>query len=67
MTLGAFTDASYALMVRSFQGIPGKTLFDAIEFVEASLGIENSETKEVAVEESNEASLRQLEAMMRGV
>ncbi len=68
MTLGAFIAAAYALMVRTYAGIPGKNLIEAIELANESFGIEKpEEQKAVAVEQQNQASLEQLTGMLRGV
>jgi len=68
MTLREFTDAAFAFMVRTFLSIPGTHLLQAIEQANEAFGIERSEEQtEAAVEAQNEASLRQLQAMMAGV
>jgi len=55
-------------MVRTFAGIPGKNLIDAIELANESFGIEKTpEQKEASVESQNQASLEQLSGMLRGV
>jgi hypothetical protein len=68
LTLKLFIAAAYALMVRTYAGIPGQNLLDAIESTDNTFGIEQpEEVKEENVEARNEASLKQLEKMMRGV
>jgi hypothetical protein len=65
LTLGAFVNAAYALMVRTYSAIPGKNLMEAIELANESFGIETEQ--QTLVEDKNEDSLKALENMMRGV
>ncbi len=65
MTLRAFIDAAYALMVRTYAAMPGKHLLEAMDLANESFGIEKS--KEMPSEADNDASLKQLEKLMAGV
>ena len=58
-------DAAYALMVRTYAGIPGKNLLEAIDLANESFGLKSEPN--APVEAKNEASLQQLDALMRGV
>ncbi len=61
-------DAAYALMVRTYAGIPGSNLLEAVDRANESFGIEKPEEEKVAaVEQQNQASLEQLTGMLRGV
>ena len=67
LTLGDFVGAAYALMVRTYAGIPGKNLIEAIDLANESFGIEKSaQAVEASVEQQNQASLEQLSGMLRG-
>lgn len=52
-------------MVRTYAGIPGKNLLEAIDLANESFGLDGKEN--MPVEAQNQASLNQLENMMRGV
>jgi len=67
VTLRAFVSAAYALMVRTYAGIPGKTLLEAIDLANETFGMKTEEQIEAAVESQNEQSLKRLEALMAGV
>lgn len=66
MTLRTFVNAAYALMVRTYAGIPGKNLLEAIDLANESFGLETRD-KDEDVAAKNVASLNQLDAMMAGV
>lgn len=66
LTLRAFVNAAYALMVRTYAGIPGKNLLEAIELANESFGLE-TRSKEEDIGAKNAAALNQLDAMMAGV
>ena len=65
LTLRMFIQAAYALMVRTYAGIPGKHVLEAIDLANESFGIEAKEN--APVEAQNEQSLKQLSAMLGGV
>jgi hypothetical protein len=65
LTLRTFIQAAYALMVRTYAGIPGKNLLEAIDLANESFGIEQN--KNEPVETQNEQSLKQLETALMGV
>ncbi len=68
MSLRAFVAAAYALMVRTYAGIPGKTLLEAIDLANETFGIEKKpELKEAEVGAKNAAAVSQLNAQMRGL
>lgn len=58
-------DASYALMVRTYAGIPGQNLLQAVDLANEAFGLEVE--KQIPVEVENEQALEQFSAMMRGV
>lgn len=58
-------NAAYALMVRTYAGIPGTNLLEAIDRTNKAFGLEAEEQEPVAVK--NEQSLKQLQGMMAGV
>ena len=65
MTLRSFVQAAYALMVRTYAGIPGKTLLEAIDLANESFGLEAK--PQISEGAKNAAALQQLDAMMQGV
>jgi hypothetical protein len=52
-------------MVRTYAGIPGKNLLEAIDLANESFGIEAKEN--APVEAQNEQSLKALEAQLMGL
>ena len=65
MSLKQFLNAAYALFVEIYAAIPGTNMLEAIDRTNQAFGIEA--TEQAPVEVQNEQSLKQLEAMMRGV
>jgi hypothetical protein len=65
LTLRTFVQAAYALMVRVYAGIPGKTLLEAIDLANESFGLDSK--PQVPEGAQNAAALQQLERMMAGV
>jgi hypothetical protein len=66
MSVKAFVNAGYALIVEDFLRVPGMLLDPAIDHLRETFGMErqNPEADEAAL---NQQSLRQLEQMMAGV
>ena len=65
MSLRHFLNAAYAIFVETYERVPGKTLFDAIDLTNESIGIETSPN--IPIEAQNEMSLKQLEAQLMGL
>jgi len=57
-------DAAYALMVRTYAGIPGKNLLEAVDLANESFGIEKK--SEPVVEGTTSADLAAFDMMKMG-